>query len=106
MDNFFGKCCFNDINVLNIVNVISTYSVHRVKQILKWLFYLHSVNFIEQRPDTLAVEDLKELRYLECAIKVLFLLLHSCELKSFGHSSGFLIFPNRAPPGGRTFQIE
>lgn len=28
-------------------------------------------NVIEQRPDTLTVEDLKELRYLECVIKVL-----------------------------------
>jgi len=28
------------------------------------------IGLIEQRPDTLTVEDLKELRYLECVIKV------------------------------------
>ena len=28
------------------------------------------VCFTEQRPETLTVEDMKELRYLECVIKV------------------------------------
>ena len=28
------------------------------------------IDVIEQRPDTMVVEDLKELRYLECVVKV------------------------------------
>ena len=41
------------------------------------------IDLIEQRPDTLTVEDLKELRYLECVIKVRvkLSLLHSSILQ-------------------------
>ena len=34
------------------------------------------INLTEQRPDKLTVEDLKELRYLECVIKVSLSLLY------------------------------